>query len=560
MKKNINQFIQKFKPLRLLINSLLLKIFDISKIFSIRRLNTKLSNLKHSVVKNLSKFKLFDLTKVNLRIIALFQLLIKSKNILKFYNYNKTDLKISNFNKVLILFISLLFGYLFYLTIPNIYDKLWVQQTIEKKLIEEFNINFNLSSEISYVILPSPHFLIKNITIIDEDSDQIKKIADVKKLKVYISQKNFFNRDNLKINKILIEKANFLIKKESISYITNLINKKFSSKYIDIKKSNLFLKDAKDNDTLLINKIKNAKLFYNSLKLQNEIILNGELFNIPFEMNLNNDLINKEIIFNSESKKLKLKLNNKLSKQGNSKNGSTEILFLNNKLYHEYNFKDKSLYFNSKNSTLPNNIINYKGQVDLKPFSLILDLDLEKLDLLKIINRNSIVIELIKSEIFFNENVNISISLKSPNIQNHKILKNLTLNLNVDQGMINLDKSNLELYKIGFLELNMTNLNFIDGELILNGEFTVNLNNSKKFFQLLQTPKKYRKDINVINTNFDLNIQKKELRFNNFLIDDLEPHEQIDQIIRSFNSEKVVFNNFIEFKNFMNRLLTSYEG
>ena len=241
MKKNINQFIQKFKLLRLLINSLLLKIFGISKIFSIRRLYIKLSNLKHSVVKNLSKFKLFDLTKVNLRIIAFFQLLIKSKNILKFYNSKKTDLKISNFNKVLILFITLLFGYLFYLTIPNIYDKLWVQQTIEKKLIKEFNINFNLSSEISYVILPSPHFLIKNITIIDDDSDQIKKIADVKKLKVYISQKNFFKKDNLKINKILIEKANFLIKKESISYITNLINKKFSSKYIDIKKSNLFL-------------------------------------------------------------------------------------------------------------------------------------------------------------------------------------------------------------------------------------------------------------------------------------------------------------------------------
>ena len=126
MKKNINQFIQKFKPLRLLINSLLLKIFGISKIFSIRGLNIKLSNLKHSVVKYLSKFKLFDLTKVNLRIIAFFQLLIKSNNILKFYNSKKTDLKISNFNKVLILFITLLFGYLFYLTIPNIYDKSFV--------------------------------------------------------------------------------------------------------------------------------------------------------------------------------------------------------------------------------------------------------------------------------------------------------------------------------------------------------------------------------------------------------------------------------------------------
>jgi hypothetical protein len=559
MKKNIKQFIQKFKLLRLLINSLLLKVIGIFKSINIKKLNIKLPNLKHLFPKLLNRFKFFDLAKVNLKIANITNLFVKSSSKVQFYNIKKSSLKISNFNKILILFITILFGYLFYLTIPNIYNKLWVQQTVEKKLIEEFNINFNLSSEISYVILPSPHFLIKNAIIVNEPSNEIKKIADIKKLKVFISQKNFFQKNKLTINKVLIERANFLIRKDNFNYITNLINQKFSLKNITIKKSNLFLKNSED-DTLLINKIDNAQLFYDSKKLQNILSLKGELFNIPFLANLNNDLINKELDFNAESKKLKLRLNNKLNKKNNTKSGSTEILFLNTKLIHEYTLKNKLFEFVSKNSTLPNNIINYSGQIDLKPFNLNLVIDIEKVDLLKIVNKDSVIIELIKSEIFFNDNINLLISLKSPKVQNHKILKNLVMNLKVDQGMINLDSSKFELNKMGSLELNESNINFIDGELVLSGNLIINLNDSMKFFQFLQTPKKIRQEIKQISVNFGLNIQKKELQLNSFLIDDLEPHEEVAGIMSSFNSEKNTFNNFIEFKKFMNRLLIAYKG
>ena len=78
----------------------------------------------------------------------------------------------------------------------------------------------------------------------------------------------------------------------------------------------------------------------------------------------------------------------------------------------------------------------------------------------------------------------------------------MLINLNIDQGKINLDKSKLKLNKMGSLELMRSNINFIDGELILNGEFIVKLNDSKKFFQFLQTPKKNRNKIEEININF----------------------------------------------------------
>ena len=72
------------------------------------------------------------------RVVKYFDFLIKM-TLLKHRNktnnifINKLNFKISNFNKYLIALISLLFIYLFYLSIPTLYDKIWLQNTIEKK-------------------------------------------------------------------------------------------------------------------------------------------------------------------------------------------------------------------------------------------------------------------------------------------------------------------------------------------------------------------------------------------------------------------------------------------
>ena len=84
------------------------------------------------------------------------------KTILKVQNKTNNNFKISNFNKLLITFISILFLYLFYLLTPTLYDKTWVQSNIESKLLNEFKVNLSASADISYRILPSPHFLIRD--------------------------------------------------------------------------------------------------------------------------------------------------------------------------------------------------------------------------------------------------------------------------------------------------------------------------------------------------------------------------------------------------------------
>ncbi len=144
----------------------------------------------------------------------------KFKNI-KFIN-------ISNLSMSIILFIALLFVYLFYVSIPTLYNKGALQKDITDKLIKEFKIDFSLSSNIRYFILPSPHFLIENAKIFDSNFKKPKELSQIKKLKIYISQKNLFDRNNLKITKILIEDANFILKKKNTKFYDDYIKNQFS--------------------------------------------------------------------------------------------------------------------------------------------------------------------------------------------------------------------------------------------------------------------------------------------------------------------------------------------
>ena len=82
------------------------------------------------------------------------------KTIFKVQNKTNNNLSISVFNKCLITFIGLLFFYLFYLLTPLLYNKTWLQTIVEGKLQDEFRVNISTSADISYRILPSPHFLI----------------------------------------------------------------------------------------------------------------------------------------------------------------------------------------------------------------------------------------------------------------------------------------------------------------------------------------------------------------------------------------------------------------
>ena len=91
----------------------------------------------------------------------------------------KIKFKISSFNKHLIFSISFLFLYLFYLSIPSLYDKGKLQKDLTEKILKEFKINISISSDINYSILPSPNIVIKNVKIFPYALGQDNKTTEL---------------------------------------------------------------------------------------------------------------------------------------------------------------------------------------------------------------------------------------------------------------------------------------------------------------------------------------------------------------------------------------------
>ena len=100
---------------------------------------------------------------------------------------------------------------------------------LDHKLLElcttinsEFKIKLQNLENISFKFIPSPHLVIKkaDFKIRDNETDSI---AELKKIKVYISISEFYKFDTFKIKKITVSKANLYLNSLSLkNFIQNL--------------------------------------------------------------------------------------------------------------------------------------------------------------------------------------------------------------------------------------------------------------------------------------------------------------------------------------------------
>jgi len=483
--------------------------------------------------------------------------LIKLKNKTNYFLENNS--KVSSFNKLIITFISLLFLYLFYLSIPTLYDKTWVQNNIESKLIKEFKINFSISSDISYRILPAPHFLIKDSKIFKHDVEKSIPLADIKNLKVFISQSNFFDKKKMSINMTQIDNANFSVLRDDLELLNNSSNNKFPDKKIKINNSKFFFKD-KENETIIIVKIPKAFLFFDSQKLLNIFSLNGEAFNIPFTFDLNNKIYSyKNKTININAKKLNLNIFNESQKINKDlTSGENIITILNSKIYSKYDAKENLIIFESKDSKVKNFKVNYEGQLSINPFDLKFEMKIDDYDLSKLLNPNTILFEFIKTKLLFNKNIAVDSRINFTPNKEKTIFDSAKINFNVINGKINFDQTILINKKIGLLKLDNSNLFFKNDKLTLSTDILIDIQSYENLFSFLQTNKQFRKPIKKIFINLDYDFLSNQIEFKIFKIDDGKSSDAMIAIIEEFNDN--INNNLIRSRRIVNKLFSSYEG
>ncbi|WP_415290151.1 hypothetical protein [Candidatus Pelagibacter sp. Uisw_136] len=481
------------------------------------------------------------------KIVKIFNNFIK-KTIFKVENKTNDKFHVSNFSKYIITPIVVLFIYIFYLSIPLLYDKNWVQNKIVTKLSDEFNINLINSFDISYRILPKPHYLIK---------DTKTTLTEIKELNVYISQNNLFNKDSIRISEVVVEEANFSLLKDNFKTLYKKSENKFSKKKIKINNSNIFFRNNL-NEVISIIKISNAFLFFDEKNLFNLFDLNGEVFNIPFKLKYQNTLdLQKQIEIKAPDLKLKF-INKFFKKNENLSSGINNISILSSNINTKYNIKDQIVMFQSDGSRVYNSKINYNGQLAINPFDLNLKINLYNYNISNLFTSNSVINEFIKSGLLFNENISVHTLVNIESIKKDEIFEEAKLEIRVLNGKISFDNSIFINNNIGLIKVSNSDLFLENDKLILTSNLSIDIKDIDGLFSFLNTSKKSRKDIKNIKLNIIYDFLSNQVELKNIKINDNDVSSQFKSIAEGFID--INSNNLTKSRKLLNELINLYAG
>jgi hypothetical protein len=481
------------------------------------------------------------------QIVKNFNNLIK-KTIFKVENKTNDKFHVSKFSKYLISAIVVLFIYIFYLSIPLLYDKNWIQNKIVTELGNEFNINPGNSFDFSYRILPKPHYLIR---------DSKTSLAEIKTLNVFISQNNFFNKDSIRINEVVIEEANFSLLSNDLKPLYKDSENKFSKKKIKINDSNIFFKNNL-NEVISIIKISNAFLFFDEKNLFNLFDLKGEIFNIPFKLKYQNALnLRKQIEVNAPDLKLKV-INDFFKKDENLSSGISNVSILSSSINTKFNIKDQIVIFQSDGSRIYNSKIDYNGQLAINPFDLNLKINLYDYKISNLFTPNSIINEFIKSGLLFNENISVQTLVNIKSTKKDEIFNEAKLELRILNGKISFDKSVFINNNIGLMEISNSDLFLDNDKLFLSSNLSIDIKDIDKLYSFLNTSKNSRKNIRNIKLNIIYDFLSNQIELKNIKINDNDVSSQFNNIAEGFID--INSNNLTKSRKLLNELINLYDG
>ena len=457
-------------------------------------------------------------------------------------------LRFNKNNKVFLVIVSIIFLTLVYFLIPTAYNKELIQKEIKNQIYQKYNIVVKFNNFTQYNFFPKPHFSSKNLSILSEK----RKIAEVKNFKIFIDFKNFFNFNRIQTQDVILDKADFNLKKTDLSFFTNLLKTEPNRNKLKIKRSNLFFTN-KDDEVLFINQINDSNFYYDLKNLKNVIVSKGRVFNVPYKLIIGNDKLNKILDFEFTAKKLVLKIENQTDYKNKNETGNLKISFKNKNNIFEYQINKNTLDIISKD----NNKI-FKGLMEFKPFYLVSNFKYQTFRIKDLLN-NPFFMEILKSQVLNNKNLNAIINFDVKNVYDFDRFSDLSLKLKIEEGNYNFSNSNIiwkENVKVSFSD---SFLNFDKEKINLNGRTSFDVKNQDEFFKFFQIKKDLRKNIGKIELDFNYDFNEEKITFDNLRIDN-KSNKKIEEIISNFNSNSKKFFNKVTFKNFVNDILAAYFG
>ena len=472
-------------------------------------------------------------------------------------NLNKLNLNnllnIARSNKIFLTIVALVILFVSYLSIPNIYKQEEITLKFNSQLSEKFNLNLNFSENFEYSFFPRPHFIIKDTEIkIDQ-----KIISKVKKLKIYVSLENLFSLRNMRINELIIENANFNLDKNNYKFLFDLLDNDFKEKSLKIKNSNIFFRNL-ENEVLFVNKIINMQYYYDTNDLQNIIISENEIFNIPYVLQITDNKDRNQLLSELSLNFLKLQIQNQFNYNKKIKDGIANFILNKTKSSIKYNLYKNSFDFNYFDKIESPNFF-YQGVFNFKPFFSKITGKSNKLNLDYYLDSNGFVVQLLKTEIFNNKNINFEFNIKAKKIQGNNNFENINLISKINEGLIDIDNTKFSWKKYVDFQIQDSLIFLKKGKLTLDGRLKINILDYEELYKFLLTPKNYRNKIKTIDLNFTYDFDQKSAVLNDIRVDG-KFNQNLNKVMSNINFKRDNLQNKIYLKKLLNDAIKNYAG
>ena len=458
----------------------------------------------------------------------------------KIKNYISNFRKKNPFNPI-ILSIILVFLLSLYFTIPTFYNYENFDKEIQKKVSKDFKLNLKNISSVTYLMLPTPHFLIEECDI-HFSNDPKEKILKAKHLKINVFSKNLHKKENIELKSIHIKKVDLDLQFIDIKNFYNHLKYNIS-KPIYINKSNLFFRD-KNKEIILISKIKNFEYFFDFQRKSKKLNVSGNLFGSNFKFNWEKNFSNPYIT-TSDIKfyNPNLNISNKFNKENeNFTKAETRLRFLRNSLDLNYKFNRDSIELIDDNSK----IINHSkliGNIKLDPFFFDLNLILSGIRIETVLNNLFLNLHNTNLSTNLNFNGNLKINL---NEINNRLFENLLINVNFKKEKISLNDSSLNLKKIGKINFSDPSIFEKNQKLFIKSKIKFDVDDQEQLYRKFLIPRQNRINLNKVYFEVEYNIDDGNYFLSSINFNENKNNQIIFQKIKNIQQ----LNNFIssEFK------------
>ena len=270
----------------------------------------------------------------------------------------------------------------------------------------------------------------------------------------------------------------------------------------------------------------------------------------------------EEQITNIKLKKIKLQILNTNNIIDGDEQSKLQVYLNRSRFLINYDLKDKIINFISTNSFIGNNKLLFDGKIFLDPFNFEIESSLDSLKLKKIVKNILFFKEFISSDFILNENFNGKINLDILKLEKHPLFDNLNINANFVGQNIDFSSSIFHNEKIANLIIKKGLLYEEQNNLIFRGDLDFIVKDIKKFNNKFVVPKKNRIDLKKINFEVMINLTNPDFKILKIINDSYKDKEfsEVDELIYEFNSGGIKISNWIEFKIFANKIISSYSG